>query len=399
MNSNEPLSSFLNSDVNSEYFNESVELRGLVKGMCYSPFPPPYDPSTANHTCIFFGSDIASHNMKSLWGTPFSPLDGPDKDRSFFGRNDIGSLQVMGVNVIRLYDWDPRNDHRPFLDYCEQHRIKVLVPVSNYFLGAYGSPPNMDDSISNLIESFSDDKCTDYHPAIYGIIIGNELDQSTKMPAGYLVDFTKRWIEIEKCLLSNYRKVPIGHPTSFATYGEGYPCFKYWDKFIAELKDIEDLNDRLILCPQTYSDEEYLFNNAEGSGKGWVDLAYERYNLRMLFTEIGCSRLARDDYLEVIEGQLDKSLIYAARNPEKLLGTCYFQFCDKVWAYGTVEGAYGVFANGERAISTVRYGSKDFPHKDGMSCENESLNIQVLKSNPVLAVIKKIYNPLNRYTS
>ena len=34
------------------------------KGMCYAAFPQGYDPSIANKTCIFFGSDITSKNLK-----------------------------------------------------------------------------------------------------------------------------------------------------------------------------------------------------------------------------------------------------------------------------------------------------------------------------------------------
>ncbi len=366
----------------------------FLKGMCYSAFPHSYDPSTANSTCIFFGSDIASNNLKPLWGKAFTPIDGPDKADIFMGRDDIGGLKDIGVNIIRLYDWDPRNDHLPFLDYCHSNGIKVLAPVSNYNLGAYGKAPDMDTSIKSLIESFSDKKKKGYHPAIYGIIIGSELDLPSQMSKDYIVKYTKRWVEIESECCPDYQKLPIGHPVSFAKHGGKYPCWSFWDDVIAQLKDIttRDLNTRLILCPHTYNDANYLFDSAEGSYAGWVDLTYDNYKLPILFCEIGYSRLSSKDYINIIAQQLERSWIYHKTNPLKLLGTCFFQYCDKVWMPDTTEGAFGVYRNTRAVDNVVKYGPKDFSHTDGNNCENESLKIQVLASNPVLNTIKLIYN-------
>lgn len=365
----------------------------ILKGMCYSAFPTGYDPSTANKSCIFFGSDAASYNLKPLWGNGFSPTDGQDRDKIFIGRNDIESLVTMGVNLVRLYDWDSRNDHLQFLDYCHINDIKVLVPVSNYNLGAYDTPPPMDDSIINLIKSFGNRERTDYHPAIYGIIIGSELDLPSRMPKGYLTKYTKRWVEIEEQYFNTYKKLPIGHPVSFATHKDIYPCFEFWDNLLSELGTltIRDLNKRLILCPHTYNEASYLFKSAEGRNKGWVDIAYDKYQLPILFCEIGCSRLVRSDYIQVIADQLEQSMIYQKDNKDKLLGTCFFQYCDKVWATGTTEGSYGVCSNTKDLHYVVKYGVKDFTHKDGNECKNQSLNVPVLFKNAVFNTIKLIY--------
>jgi hypothetical protein len=362
----------------------------FLKGMCYSAFPIGYDPSTANNTCIFFGSDIATSNLKPLWGKSFSPMDGPDKDRIFIGRDDVLTMSKIGVNIIRLYDWDPRNDHKNFLDYCLSKGVKVLVPVSNYNLGAFGTPPNMDESIIGLINSFSNNSHTNYHPAIYGILIGSELDLPSEMAKGYLAKYTKRWVELEASNYSKYDKLPIGHPVSFAKHKAKYPCFGFWDDLLEELKEI-DIFKRLMLCPQSYNEASYLFESAEGRNKGWVDIAYEKYNLSILFTEIGCSRIVRGDYNNVIAAQLERSYDYQKQNPEKLLGTCFFQFCDKVWMAGTTEGSFGVFTNTKDISNLIRYGLKDFTHTDGNNCDNSSLKVQVLSANPVYNTIKLIY--------
>jgi hypothetical protein len=364
----------------------------FLKGMCYAPFPVGYNPSKANDTCIFFGSDIASYNMKPLWGDSFSTKSNPDK--VYIGRNDIKNLSSLGVNLIRLYDWDSRNNHIPFLDYCHEHGVQVLVPVSNYNLGAFGPAPDMTASITGLINSFT--KARDYHPAIYGITIGSETDNSANIPKDYLIQYTNKWVEIESIAYRDYRKVMIGHPISFGVLGpnwyDKYPCFGYLDKLIPSLirNTTRDLNKRLMLCPHTYNEASYLYRNAEESKKGWVDLAYERYHLPILFCEIGCSRMTRTDYLDVITSQIEESMVYHIDNPDKLLGLCYFQYCDKVWMNRKSEGSYGIVANTKKVTDIVEYDQRDFDHWIGVNCNN-TLNIQELSKHPAYKLIGKLY--------
>jgi hypothetical protein len=365
----------------------------FLKGMCYAPFPHGYDPSTANNTCIWFGSDIADCNVAPLWGESFSPVDGPDKGKVFKGRDDLGNLKNLGVNLIRLYDWDPRKNHMPFLDYCHQLGIQVLVPASNYFLGAFGPAPDMIESITLLINSFEVNN--DYHPAIYGITIGCELDQVDKVSIDYVIAFTKKWMEIENMAYRGFRKVRIGHPISFATAGPGwigyYPCFGYLDKLLPPLKaeTMRDLNTRLMICPHTYNEASFLFDSARGAKQGWVDLTYDRYKLPILFCEIGCSRLIRTDYQTVIRDQLERSIQYNDTN--KLLGSCYFQYVDKVWMPNTTEGTFGLYKNTNETTDVVRYGLADFPNHTEVGCKDNFLNVQVLEANPALDVLKNIY--------
>ncbi len=369
-------------------------MTNFLKGVCYAPFPYGYTPSIANDTCIWFGSDIAGYNIKPLWGKSFSPTDGLDEGKIFKGRDDLGNLKALGVNLIRLYDWDPRNDHIPFLDYCLELGIQVLVPVSNYNLGAFGPAPDMAFSITSLINSFTLGK--DYHPAIYGITIGSELDQHPSVPIKYIIDYTIKWMEIENVAYSNFRKIPIGHPISFATRGSNwynkFPCFGYLDQILPAFINCStrDLNKRLMICPHTYNEANYLYDSAENIGKGWVECAYARYNLPILFCEIGYSRLSSDDYKTIIMEQLESSIEYNDTN--KLLGICYFQHTDKVWMPRTTEGSFGLYSNTKKTSDVVRYGPRDFMRYIGMGCKNDSLNIQILEANPALEILKNAYD-------
>ncbi len=93
----------------------------FYKGICYLPFPAPYNPSMANTTCIFYGSDIAYDPMAPLWGKSYQSSKGSSCGSASGAtcRNDLQTLKDMGVNLLRLYSWDPRNHHLNFLDYCQ----------------------------------------------------------------------------------------------------------------------------------------------------------------------------------------------------------------------------------------------------------------------------------------
>jgi hypothetical protein len=358
-----------------------------IKGICYQPFPPGYDPSTANQTWIFFGSDIAYDAMKPIWGDTYTNAKGVQYD----GRNDLYSLHAMGVSLIRLYDWEPRNHHQQFLDACTEFRresaiTKVLAPVSNYFLKeGYG---NRSKLIPELIKSFSNKQLTDYHESISGIIIGNEPEIN-----GYSVNecigFTKDWISIEETQFGSYRKLPIGHPVDFGKYGGQYPCWGFWDPLLNAL-NTGSLAKRLFLAPQTYSDAKYLFQNAESSGQGYVNLTWNRYQKPLLFTEIGFGR-DKPDHASVVRDQLQGCLDYAKKHPDRLIGACFFQFADKVWMQGSPEGMFGAYSHSGHIRTTIQYSAEDFTHWDVKDPITNQMTVDDLRQSDLLAVVTGVY--------
>jgi hypothetical protein len=392
----------------------------FYKGMCYSAFPAPYDPSSANSTCIFSGSDVANNPMEPLWGKGFTSASG----MRFQGRDDLRDINSMGVNLIRLYDWAPRDRHLNFLNYCQQLGLKVLAPVSNYFLIRGQGFENRATHIPNLIRSFSttgiqDQAGTDYHPAVAGITLGNEPHIGNKFGVTEAVEFTKDWVRIEQEQFSGFRTPPIGHPVDFGRYNnDPYPQWGFWTSLLGRLAGttIRDLQNRLFLAPQPQNDATYLFDNAESSGKGYVELTYNRFHKPLLFTEIGNSRsrcghtnpethqcdlwVANPNYLEVVEGQLTRSIAYGAQHPEQLKGICYFQFDDKVWVcptgdppggYCPSEGTFGAVSHTNNVLFTVNYVPQDFTIFDSGPCDNEHLRPDMLTRNPVYAKIVDAY--------
>lgn len=326
-----------------------------VKGICYGndAFSSPYNPSIANTIAVFDGSDNAAAYIGPLWGADFTSTTGSSCNvnggQTPHCRNDVNRMKAMGVELIRLYDWDPRNNHLPFLYACESHDIGVIVSVSNYFLQNLGA---MDQNIYNLIKSFSNTAGNNYHPAIVGVVFGNEFD---KYGVPECIKFTQRWAEIERQRFPGYRAIKIGHPLAFIKVSS-FPCWDVWDKLLPPLAA---LKDRLFLAPQTYNRADYLFKNAENSGRGYVDQTWERYEVPILFTEIGMNRL-EPDHAAIVKAQLSGCVSYSAKNPDKLIGFCFFSYTDKVWAEGTTEGSFGAWRHTQQVVCTINYSAKDF---------------------------------------
>jgi hypothetical protein len=290
-------------------------------------------------------------------------------------------MQTMGVEVVRLYDWDPRNAHDLFLDACHYEKIGVLVSVSNYFLQPGGGLPGMNIHIPALIRSFSKDG--DYHPAVQGIVLANEFDLSD-ISVHDCVDFTKAWAAIEQKQFPNHRKVKIGHPVSFAEKNNRPPCWHVWDQLLPQIREV---SSRLFLAPQTYNHADYLFKNGV-SGKGWVDQTYDEYKLPIWFTEIGQDR-TKPDHVNVLMGQLSGCINYNKKNPSKLIGCCMFSYADKAWMQGHSEGSFGCWTHAGPGPVTVTYTSKDFSHSD--SPKLGTLNVDQLAKTDLYEAVTKCY--------
>lgn len=316
------------------------------KGTAYQAFGTGYDPSWANTTYIYFGSDIASRQAGSLWGTQ-SYLSVSCEP---FCRNDLKTMKDMGINMIRLYDWEPRNDHSKFLDHAHDLGIKVVVPISNWL--PRQSAITWAEQIPNYFKhgNFGNAQGNDWHPAIAGVIISNELDkddggQYFSNVIGLMAKFME---EADRRGFS--KNVPVGAPVTFAKFAE-QPSWHAFEQIVNDSR-LAPYRDRLMLCPQTYNLANDLFGDWEGRGKGWVDITWERYQLPILFTEIGRTRT--DDgprTAETVMNQLKGAIEYQKQHPERLLGVMHFQFENKIWKQApndsNTEGAFGAFRHAE----------------------------------------------------
>ncbi|WP_406694741.1 hypothetical protein V5E97_27180 [Singulisphaera sp. Ch08] len=192
-----------------------------------------FQPSIVGHKVVIANdqlsdSDFYNSAFKPLWNTPRYT----DTDNSKL--NDLQLMQKMGVTkesntgqtAIRLYDWGVErgfssttsgtSEHLEFLNAVQAAGLKVIVPVSNFFLGdenawagaapdanyspTTGIPQAIQNDLTYFLRSISADGKGGggLHPAIAGIEVGNEIELNAgKLTGGDMTKLAQRtlwWI-------------------------------------------------------------------------------------------------------------------------------------------------------------------------------------------------------------
>ena len=362
------------------------------KGSAYQAFGHGYDPSTANTTAIYFGSDIARKQMGSLWGKTSNLRQ---QDCEPHCRDDLQTMKAMGINLVRLYDWDPRNDHSQFLDYAHSLNIKVIVPISNWLAT---NPQYWADQMPSYFTSrnFGNSTGRDWHPAIAGVTISNELDLAGAEAYGNAIGLAVRFLQ-EARNKGFSTSVLVGVPVSFQAQNGKLPAWEAFDR-LASAPGLAGYRDQLMLNANTYNDRNYLFVNASG-GRGWVQQTWARYQLPILFTEIGQSRVSSASADDIVRGQLQGVLDHQRAYPGQVLGAIHFQFDNKVWKQSPdgapetdTEGAFGAFRHGA-VVLTLQTAAQDFDFYAGTASYGSFTIDQLVPTSTYQAVVDVYRRP------
>jgi len=192
------------------------------RGVDYSPTWPSWIATPNSQTG---DSDFANDAFQSFWSkkyiTPPTGSTSVPVDNSPNYRDDLGTISNHKFNLIRLYNWDMARgttassdtglDHINFLNYANACNVKVVVPVSDYFLGnnqyswnsaslidykLTSAPAAIQKDFKQFIASITDPSTNKIHTAIHSISIGNEGDigQGISSPATTASQFLERTI-------------------------------------------------------------------------------------------------------------------------------------------------------------------------------------------------------------
>ncbi|HEU4885589.1 MAG TPA: hypothetical protein VFT45_25315 [Longimicrobium sp.] len=167
-------------------------------GICYNPTWPGYTASYSNSgpDAQFSDADFFNVSFQGFWNT------GTDTSGNAY-RADLATIGGGGFNLVRLYNWGPTRGwnsatgvgtaHLDFLDYASTNGLKVVVPVSNYFLSddqyawnrqnpasdySFSSAPtSMQSALQQFLSSVTADG--KLHAAVHSFSVGNEIDINT----------------------------------------------------------------------------------------------------------------------------------------------------------------------------------------------------------------------------
>jgi len=323
-------------------------LPSVVLGMNYAPDPSDYTDDQLWPE-IYYDSDYFNDDYQQLWG------------RANGGRGDLATMAAMGVNFVRLYDWNSAQSniggHKSFFDASLGLGIKVAVPISNYVINTCirdaawwcAGPLALDIIKSIVAEAYEHEASHDFRGAIGAWTIGNELDLWGALNSIGAIRTAIRTIVEEEDRLQwpQERRPAIMVPVSFAIRGWGALCPSLpggflCDAYTAVLAELGPTvtHRRYVHAVQSYNNgtvlEERFFANKEA-----VDPAYRWMNLETQFiaagiaaaadiptvvTEVGDFRLDP----QAVKSQLDAILGSAPR----AIGLAWFCFMDKPWKIG-----------------------------------------------------------------
>lgn len=214
----------------------------IWRGVDYSPTWPTWVVGTPGTQTA--DSDFANDAFQSFWGDQYNAA--PEGDQSAPANNgsnyrgDLKTISDNGFNLVRLYNWDMARgagagasstplDHINFLNYADSLGLKVVVPVSDYFLGDdqyawngqavanyqfSSAPQNIQDDFTLFIASITDPVTGKIHAAIHSISVGNEGDigqgLSGATPSNFLAR-TNWWILNMHQQINGTGAAPNGH--------------------------------------------------------------------------------------------------------------------------------------------------------------------------------------------
>jgi hypothetical protein len=177
-----------------------------IKGMAYDPRPSNFE-AQGPPGGMYFDDDFYNEDFCQLWGvkTAFGCSEKPDKFR-----DDVGNMANIGVNFIRMYDWNSERDtetfspsgHQGFLEYAADMGIKVSIPFCNGCMDTAKA-----EKIIEEINKYSDKAKS----AIGLFIVGNEL--------GGFLNFIPETLNAIKGATGSLSNVPICTPIK--TNGSG----------------------------------------------------------------------------------------------------------------------------------------------------------------------------------
>ena len=117
-----------------------------VKGMNYEPAPSNYVPGAQ----LYYDTDFYNQDFVQLWGHGTPPAQ-PN------GRDDVADMASLGVNFIRVFNWNPGEpggiplrNHQPWLDYVVKAASKRM-----YVAAVFANGLRATDAATMVVDQFN----------------------------------------------------------------------------------------------------------------------------------------------------------------------------------------------------------------------------------------------------
>lgn len=184
-------------------------------------------------------SSSSSNNSMALDDSPLycgqSRLDFYNEDFAELWRRDLPLMKRMGVNFLRLYDWNTEKGHDTFVAQCGRLGFRINLPIVL-------QSPDMSEQAQQHIRKCVDDALR-LTPVVSMYTIFNGYDRSQEYSVDHVRFVLETILDYEaQRQLSAGRKLPIAVPVSY----EGKVCSALQEVF--SMAHELDIVDRLVNC-------------------------------------------------------------------------------------------------------------------------------------------------------
>jgi hypothetical protein len=306
-----------------------------VRGMNYEPTPSNY---VLPPLPIYFDTDFYNQDFGQLWGTGSSTQPG--------GRNDVGDMRSLGVNFIRLFNWDPAGtaadpfrDHEPWL---------TALGPDIYTAGVFSNGNRATAQAQMVVDQFNGFSSTaKAQVAVW--LVGNEISPTDP--------FTLQTLAvIDSSAQAPLDTIPICVPLQMSSTQDAINKVKEnYQQFVTA-----GLTSRFIACLNFYGLGHSAMDEAPADQLSafitgfFADPFITSNNIELFFTEFGIN-FDNSDGIEpnaggnattqgtYLSAMLARSIALQARYPA-FLGQAVFEYTNETWKTPNSEANFGLYS-------------------------------------------------------
>lgn len=282
----------------------------LTKLLSFRPiFGINYEPSPSNYTTIhpvpdiYYDTDFTNKDFSALWG----PMDLNNPSQT--GRNDVLTMtSPLKSNVVKMYNWNPARDHTPFLNYCLEKNLKVIVPISNYFVS---NPDQQRENIEKIVDQSQ-------NPIVIAYAVGNELNIYAASNIAKVIRF----------IANKDTTRPICSPVQIGDFP------KVPAEIQKELNDDALFNSLFFQAVNVYPPPDNVVGGAIDNLKDLVNTRWpeSQYSEQLLLiTEYGWNSAISENIQSDSVGSQTEYIKGLTTSKPLFLGGVIFEFSDELW--------------------------------------------------------------------
>ncbi|KAI8868848.1 hypothetical protein GQ42DRAFT_103235, partial [Ramicandelaber brevisporus] len=270
----------------SKFFNSATGDQFLIRGAAYQPSKSGTDPLSDSTTC----------------------------------RRDVARFKDLGLNAIRVYQTDPRNNHDACMKMLEDAGIYLLLDLADPAFSVNRKQPDYTADLlayyKYKVQAFAK------YPNMLGFIAGNEVsNDAATSPASAMVKALLRDTKAYVRTMGKDRQIPVGYASN------DDPDIRMQLAHYFNCGDKQEQADFFGVNLYQWCGDG---SNYETSGYSTVVRNFTDFNVPVFLSEYGCNAVRPRTFPEV-------GAIYTSPMADVISGGVVYQYTQEENDYGLVD--------------------------------------------------------------